>query len=146
MPYRPGSSAPRGTKIESARPKRRRRRAPSQYVSPQIEATAEQLRLAEAVYERNPDWLAQAACATSGLPPEAWDPDWYKPGKPLPAAEAERREQTAERAKQVCDTVCPVQVECMGHASINREWGVWGGAQRTTVPPTGIGRIDRRAC
>lgn len=66
---------------------------------------------------RPPDWVAGAACATSGVEP----PAWY----------AKKNTPAREAAVMVCLS-CPVRYECLEDALDRQErWGIWGGFDET---------------
>jgi hypothetical protein len=116
---------------------------PSKAVPPD---TAARLLAAQATLTAVPEWTRRAACARLAIDPRAFDPDWtdpqrngFKSGLHAPA-EQDRREELAEAATRICTTYCPVQVQCMAAGSVRREWGIWGGMTRVTVPPSRISR------
>lgn len=116
---------------------------PSRVVPPD---SAAYLKAAAAALTRTPDWTAQAACAQLRIDPRAYDLDWTDPHRNghrkghITNAEQDRRDELAEAARTICTSYCPVQVECMAAGSINREWGLWGGIERETIPGSGAGR------
>lgn len=59
------------------------------------------------------DWRERAECATGGHDPELWYPA---------AGDGKSREQ----AVLICETVCPVQLECLA-AGMREKHGIWGG-------------------
>lgn len=65
---------------------------------------------------RPPDWVAEAACATSAVPASAWYSEQLG---------------AREQAVMVCLS-CPVQSECLDDALDRQErWGIWGGFDAT---------------
>lgn len=112
-------------------------------------ATAAQLRDAQAQLLLAPAWSRDAACARLGITPAAFDPDYTDPRRNGHShglhsdAEQDHRDELAEAARNICQTYCPVRVECMAAGSIGLEWGVWGGVKRETIP-LGTAAISKR--
>jgi WhiB family redox-sensing transcriptional regulator len=78
--------------------------------------------------------MTDAACATA-------DPELF-----FPDNAAGRSEKIAE-AKKICAT-CPIAVQCLQHAILNQEDGIWGGttpSERTRMTATrtiNVGKIQ----
>ena len=64
-------------------------------------------------------WIEQAACADNDLDPNAWtgNENWTP-------YEARWIQQLA---KDICYRQCPVTGDCLTHALLNNEHGIWGG-------------------
>lgn len=59
-------------------------------------------------------WHPDAACRTGEAPPDRWYPEGG---------------QTGAQARQVCETKCPVRLQCLAQAVRDDErHGIWGGA------------------
>jgi len=83
------------------------------------------------------EWAREGACAEPGRPRDAWTRD----------VTTQQDRWVVSYAKEVCWSECPVRDECLAHALVNDEWGVWGGfdvVERAAVNDGLITRDGRR--
>lgn len=66
------------------------------------------------------DWAEQAACR--GYPVSWWFPSYeHYAGKSAREARSD-----AGVAMRICTELCQVRAECLAHALLHREFGLWG--------------------
>lgn len=70
----------------------------------------------------NSDWMKDGACASGEYDKDLWFPDLGNA-------------QASNKAKEICNTVCPVRDQCREHAITFPVAlvGVWGGLSRREV-------------
>ncbi len=61
-----------------------------------------------------PEWHHKALC-------RAYPPDWWHP------TQGNANGPTARRARNICNTYCPVREKCLNWAIEHGEEGIWGG-------------------